>query len=82
MCSIASRMMIATPMVMMIKRKTDGALIPRMKENSIRAPIKAVMRTASNTAAARGMKAEKVVAIMAPIIRNSPWAKLMIPVVL
>ena len=70
------------PMVMMIMRRTDGFTSQRMKTISIRPPMTMVMSTAPMMASGSGRKPYSVTAVMPPSITNSPWAKLMIPVVL
>ena len=77
-----SRMTIETPMVMMIMRSTVGRCSQRMKSTSIAAPTSIVTATAPRIATGSGAYRCSVTAVIPPIIRNSPWAKLMMPVVL
>ncbi len=81
-CRAASRTRMEMPMVMMIILRTDGLTSQRMKSTSMRAPTAMVAATAARMAAGSGRKALKVTAVMPPSMTNSPWAKLMIPVVL
>ncbi len=69
-------------MVMMIILRTDGFTSHRIKVISISPPMIIVISTAPRTANGRGRKPCRVTAIMPPSMTNSPWAKLMIPVVL
>ena len=69
-------------MVMMIMRSTEGRCSQRMKSTSIAAPASIVIATAPRIASGSGRCRCSVTAVMPPIIRNSPWAKLMMPVVL
>ena len=69
-------------MVMMIIRSTDGRSSQRMKQISTKAPTSMVTATAPATASGRGSQFCREMAVMAPSMTNSPWAKLMMPVVL
>ena len=53
-----------------------------MKITSMSAPAAMAARTAPAMASGRGRWRDRVTAIMPPSITNSPWAKLMMPVVL
>ena len=48
----------------------------------MRAPTAVVTSTAARMAAGRGRNRLRVTAVIPPSMTNSPWAKLMIPVVL
>ena len=69
-------------MVMMIRRNTDGRCSQRMNSISISAPTNMVARTAPAMATGTGKNACNVTPIIPPSMTNSPWAKLMMPVVL
>jgi len=77
-----SRRRIDTPMVMTTSRKSPGFFNHRIKMNSTAAPAKAVTMTATMTANRMGMWEESVMEIIPPSTRNSPCAKLIIPVAL
>jgi hypothetical protein len=81
-CSAASRARIEIPMVIMIILSTDGLSSQRMKTISIKAPTTMVMSTAAVMARGMGIKAFMVMAVIPPSMTNSPWAKLIMPVVL
>ena len=70
------------PMVMMIIRRTDGFTSQRINVISIRPPMIIVTSTAPRIASGSGRKAWSDTAVIPPSMTNSPWAKLMIPVVL
>ena len=79
-CSAASRTRMERPMVMMITRRTAGFFSHEMKTSCSSTPTRPVMTTASAMAAGSGMTLTREMAIIPPSIRNSPWAKLMMPV--
>jgi hypothetical protein len=80
--SATSRTRIETPMVMMIIRRTEGFRSQRMQVTSTSAPAAIVTRTAPAMASGSGRRRWSVTAVIPPSITNSPWAKLMMPVVL
>ena len=80
--SASSRMAMDRPMVMMIRRSTDGRRSQRMNSISISAPTSMVATTAPAMATGMGKKACRVTPIIPPSMTNSPCAKLMMPVVL
>ncbi len=80
--SASSRSTIETPMVMTIIRRTVGLRSQRMKVSSTSAPAAIVTTTAPAMASGSGTKRWSVTAVIPPSITNSPWAKLMMPVVL
>ena len=63
-------------------RTTDGFESQRMKVASMKAPTAMVTITAPAMASGSGTNAWSVTAVIPPSITNSPWAKLMMPVVL
>ncbi len=67
-------------MVMMITRSTAGFFSHEMNTSWSSTPTSPVMTTAMAIAAASGMMRLSDMEIIPPSIRNSPWAKLMIPV--
>lgn len=70
------------PMVMMIILSTEGFSSQRMKITSTRAPTAMVISTARAMATGSGTRPFREMAIIPPSMTNSPWAKLMMPVVL
>ncbi len=80
--SAASRIRIEMPIVMMIILKTVGLTSHRMKVISISAPTTIMIKTAPRIAPGRGTKPWRVTAVIPPSMTNSPWAKLIMPVVL
>jgi hypothetical protein len=82
MWSATSRIRMEIPMVMMIIRSTEGWYSHRINKISMSAPMTIVMSTAARMAAGRGRNRLRVTAVIPPSMTNSPWAKLMIPVVL
>ena len=80
--SASSRTTIEMPIVMMIIRSTEGLRSQRMKVTSTMAPAAIVTTTAPAMATGSGTRRWSVTAVIPPSITNSPWAKLMMPVVL
>jgi hypothetical protein len=74
---------IEVPMVIRISVSIVAPLASRIVPRSASAPSAAVRAVhATNTAGSGTPAATRVVAVIAPIIRYSPWAKLMMPVTL
>ena len=72
----------ATPMVMRIMRSTEAFPSQRKNVTSTRPPMAMVRATATAIAAGSGRRPLSDTASIPPSITNSPWAKLMTPVVL
>jgi len=78
------RRRIETPMVMMMRVMTDDPRAGRMVERSTSAPRRVTAATATRMATGMGRPrvVEQVMAMRAPYVTNSPWAKLTMPVAL
>ena len=63
-------------------RRPTSSRTRRMNTSSIKPPRMTVTTTAAAIAMGNGTNPDRVAAVMAPTMRNSPWAKLMMPVVL
>jgi hypothetical protein len=69
-----------TPNVRRLSWINPTLLKERIKTNSMKDPIRAVNAIDIKIAAQSGKKELKVYESIAPSIKNSPWAKLIIPV--